>query len=943
MIPAYPRSLSRPRKFTFMSPAEGVEKAYKRKMDQAGNPLSRLPRAVAEALARGALILTPNQRLARNLRRAFDQEMQLQSRLDWIPPDIFAVDSWLSEAWQRLTRSGFTSRVLLNRTQELSLWLKILSADPKISALRSLDVLAEMAASAWSQLCAYNGRSRAKDAGDSTDTRAFRSWCTDFEQSLQRSGYITSAELPAALRSSAPASELLAENKGILLVDFDIIPPALKDLLSALQHSGRSVDEYKSSTPTASAHIHEAATERKELERAAVWTSQVLTQNPASRVAIVIPNLAFRRPEIVRIFGQTLAPELERFRPSENSSLPAGPLEFSLGSSLHDAPLIKTGLDLLRWTTEPLPIAVISELLLSPFFGGVSPAADPFAIAEFDALELRRHSILRPELSLPAAIRLVELSSRRLRLASLLAQLKSLQHTAQREIPDPHRQRAHAEWSDLFAVLLQAAGWTRSAHTDSFAFQIHRRFDAALEELGTLDFDGTRADARAALESLQRIVHRAIFAPESHDAPVQIMGPLEVGGAPLDALWFLGAGDLGWPRAPISSPLLPGDLKRTLGLPGSNAERDNAAALVLTQRIAASAREVVFSFATKVEDALQRPSPILSELNLQPLAAPAPPLDSETGAMETFSDSTAIPPLPDRITRGGAQLLQAQAACGFRAFAEHRLVSTELELRTPGLDDLERGSLVHRVMEHFWSKVTTQAELAATPPIERDFLLEECITFAIERTRASSEGTWDDAYLSAQRKRLLNLLRPWLEQELNRPPFTVRSQEKRLNDVRLGPLRLDLRVDRIDDTEAGTVILDYKTGRAHPNDWKSERPDAPQLPLYAILSGEPVKGIAFALLRAGKDLALKGFADSANLFGPITRGGLSMQDQIETWNRDLTALAVAFDHGDPRPDPKIYPTTCSRCSQRLVCRLDPATLRPFDEDDELAEEEYAFG
>ena len=548
-------------------------------MDQAGIPLSRLPRAVAEALASGALILTPNQRVARNLRRSFNQAMQLQGRVDWIPPDIFAVDSWISETWQRLTLSGFTSRVLINRTQELSLWRRILSADPDVSALGSLDALAEMAASAWSQLCAYNGRARAKNPGDSTDTRAFRSWCTDFEQILQRGAYITLAELPTALRTSAPPAELLAGHPSILLVDFDIVPPSLRDLVSALQPAGHSVDEHKTTTPTASAHIHEAATERKELERAALWTSRILAQNPAARVAIVIPNLAARRPEIIRIFGQTLAPELERFNPSSNSSVPAGPLEFSLGSSLHDAPPIKTALDLLRWTTEPLPIAVISELLLSPFFGCASSAADPFAIAEFDALDLRRHSVLRPELSLSAAIRLLEISSRRLRLTSLLTQLKSLQHTTQREIPDPRRQRSHAEWSDLFAVLLQAAGWTHTTHADSLTFQMHRRFEAALDELGTLDFDGTRTDAAAALESLQRIVRSAIFAPESREAPVQIMGPLEVGGIHYDALWFLGAGDFGWPRLPY---LISAHIRRSQTKSRSPRvkcfDRDNAAA-----------------------------------------------------------------------------------------------------------------------------------------------------------------------------------------------------------------------------------------------------------------------------------------------------------------------------------------------------------------------------
>ena len=35
--------------------------------------------------------------------------------------------------------------------------------------------------------------------------------------------------------------------------------------------------------------------------------------------------------------------------------------------------------------------------------------------------------------------------------------------------------------------------------------------------------------------------------------------------------------------------------------------------------------------------------------------------------------------LPDRVMRGGATVLQLQAACGFRAFAEQRLWATELE------------------------------------------------------------------------------------------------------------------------------------------------------------------------------------------------------------------------------------------------------------------------
>ena len=91
--------------------------------------------------------------------------------------------------------------------------------------------------------------------------------------------------------------------------------------------------------------------------------------------------------------------------------------------------------------------------------------------------------------------------------------------------------------------------------------------------------------------------------------------------------------------------------------------------------------------------------------------------------------------------------------------------------------------------------------------------------------------------------------------------LTVRLSEKEFKDVRVGPLRLSVRMDRVDEVEGGEVLIDYKTGDASPNDWLTERPDAPQLPLYAILSeADRLQGVAFGLVRAGEGRGLKGYA-----------------------------------------------------------------------------------
>lgn len=130
----------------------------------------------------------------------------------------------------------------------------------------------------------------------------------------------------------------------------------------------------------------------------------------------------------------------------------------------------------------------------------------------------------------------------------------------------------------------------------------------------------------------------------------------------------------------------------------------------------------------------------------------------------------------------------------------------------------------------------------------------------------------------------------------------------------------------------GEIILDYKTGPAKPADWLGDRPDAPQLPLYAVVAQSPhaesshLAAIAFGNVRAGT-VGLSGYAAYDNVLPKASRLKTdSLESQVDEWRVVLTALAEDFHDGDARVAPKQYPTTCRYCEQRLLCRLNPATL-----------------
>jgi ATP-dependent helicase/nuclease subunit B len=892
-----------------------------------------LPVEVAQAIERGAAVVTGNQRTARTLRRALDQRNRELGLVSWRPAPVMAWEAWTAGLWHRLLINGEATHLLLNRTQEHAVWREILEQDSELASLRSKDSLAEMAARAWRLLCSYQGQRRLGTTWDGTDARAFQLWVREFVRRCRVDGLLSQAQLEETLRRTLETGRMVAGVEDILLVGFDRMTPSQTALVEAVKAIGWRVEELQPAVEMKSRLLVEATDEREELETAARWLRQFAGEHPNARVAVIVPELEEQRAEIDRVFREVMAPELQRIEASSE----AAPYEFSLGIMLAETSMAAVALELLRWVTEALPLERVSGLLLSPYFGTAED--EMLARAEFDAFELRKEKMLRPEISLDWMVAVVEGSRRRTRLGRLLARLRAMQRTVAARLRGTER-RSHAEWAERMRELLDAAGWGAGTGESSVEVQTRDKWESALDELSTLDFNGARVAFVQAFDALERIARQTVFAPESREAPVQVMGPLEAAGGSFDAIWFLRGGEMNWPKSMGTAPLLPWGLQRDLGMPGTDVTHDTTEARQVAERIASSAGMAVFSYARHSSEGRQRHSPVLDGLGLVECAAEEIAGTQEERAvveLERVEDNEQLPILPDQVIHGGAEILRLQAACGFRAFAQRRLWSSEIPEVPMGMDAAERGTVVHRVLELFWDATQTQSALQAMTQAEREELLDRCIEDALGKEIELSATPWDAAYIDMQHERLHTLLRPWLELELERPPFAVKLSEKNFDDVRIGPLRLNVRVDRVDVGEQGDIIIDYKTGEAKPADWLTDRPDAPQLPLYAVLSEAPqLEAVAFGLVRAGEDMGLHGFAtNKTTLRKTDTLPVESLKKQVEEWRRVLVSLATDFYNGDVRVRPKQFPVTCAYCSQRLLCRLDASAL---EEDDATTEE-----
>jgi hypothetical protein len=136
-------------------------------------------------------------------------------------------------------------------------------------------------------------------------------------------------------------------------------------------------------------------------------------------------------------------------------------------------------------------------------------------------------------------------------------------------------------------------------------------------------------------------------------------------------------------------------------------------------------------------------------------------------------------------------------------------------------------------------------------------------------------------------------------------------------------------MDRLAD--GARVLLDYKTGTA-AIDWRGERPDNPQLPVYALMYREALVAVAYARVNAGEP----GFVAESERPGVFKPGGRrstlenlpDFAGLVDTWSLRVERIAAEFASGRAEVAPTLK--ACKNCALHGLCRV-PVALEPEDE------------
>ncbi len=853
--------------------------------------------ALRNAIDNHSVILTPNSRLSRKINEAYNAEQIAQGASRWTPLPVFAVNHWVDQLWQAvMDRGQLPYRRVISDAQAKLLMQEIVKTSLNDVPLMDAEQTADSALQACKLLLLWDIDEALLQEHNHGEFDLFLHWREQFFTQLQTLNVQIFEQLLRPLATQFSDTNKAA--KDIYLYAFDDIAPAYQTLFNAAANNVH----YKGSPPIHGNCLrrYEFATRDDEIRAAALWSKEVLTQNPNATIGIVTPNLGQCRNLVEEVFqnvfeAHSLLPETPRY---------TLPFNFSAGTPLAQTPTAYTAFQLLLLSQQYIDLQTLKQLLFSPFtlFEKLTLTCRAAWIEKLSALRVSRLSVSTVQRSLEHIItKLPETDAEQAQ--TVLQCLQQVKETFRRL-----HQCSIEQWTDEFLAALTLLGWPGQRRLDSNEYQQVNQFWELFNSFRQLGLNQQKLSFSEAIQALRQLASNTHFQAQTPDSPLQILGILEGAGLHFTHCWVFGLNDAAWPVSPKPNPLLPISLQRTMGMPHASAERELLYAENLITHYRATAQTVCFSSARNDDDQIRGASPLIVDIPIdsnqqaqletllrKPMAKQQQ-FHSQTFDWYTAGNAPAITAEQRQKIRGGTTLLQWQAANPFNAFARFRLYANPVEQPIEGFPAKERGIILHQVLAQFWRTTQTQAALLALTPAQREAHITELIEQAFADTHSLKPFRLGGTLVNLEKQRQRNVVLHWLQAETQRPPFHVIGIEKSVS-VTINGMPLSLQVDRIDQLEDGRLLLlDYKTGSPSRNDLLGPRPVEPQLLVYGasqltngdiincdVQASDNIAGIGYALLNV-KDACYEGISNgNCGIQGFKPLDALRIESAAESW------------------------------------------------------------
>ncbi|MBF0193853.1 MAG: PD-(D/E)XK nuclease family protein [Magnetococcales bacterium] len=874
----------------------------------------------------GWVVLTVNRRLARYLERLYEDKQREEGKIIWSSPDILPFSPWLERNWAALLDEAIPDRTLLTTRQEEIVWEQVVAGSNVHGSLLWTDSAAHRAQQAWDLLGSWSLKLPESETLGNEDAKAFVKWSNIFKKKCHSNSWLSRGEMVEYLTNNV---DKLPRPKGIILAGFDEIPPSQKRLLSSFEKLGIPVVKWQQKGSISEVVSLSFPDTKTEIIAAANWARGIIEKtisdnNYASSkdvsIGIIVPELQSLRGQFLSVFSETFYPGRPQQAPFVEQSL----FNLSLGSSLSEIPIISDGILLLELAIGNKNWQEWGTILNSPYVGGGEAEWGERGLLD---AALRKQGFM--ELSIADLIQ--EGGAISPVLVSKLSALKEF--LSSDEWQEGFTQRP-GKWANSFDQLLKVVGWPGDKPLNSQEFQVVESWRKVLSELSGLERVLPETTLISAINELKQLVKATIFQPVENEAVVQILGVLEAEGERFDYLWVLGLSDQNWPKIPEPNPFIPISFQRKHNLPRSSSQRELSYAKRLTEKILTSSNNIIVSYNEWEGEMQCQKSPLIESVkdvdNKDIYLTNYPKLADIIMAKKGMAarEENPLPHLPDSsILTGGTGVIKSQAMCPFSAFAKFRLSAKALDEPTSGFAPWQRGEITHAILASFWQQVGNSQTLAGMSFLQRDSLVYKVTYKAVNLAALKSGNSYSKEYLALETQRQKRLILTWLGVESSRESAFEVVEREANSFIEVGGVKVNFRIDRVDKLESGElVVVDYKTGAASVQTWFSDRPQEPQMLLYALANKNKLAALVYGQITASEQRYMglaheDGIIPSIDLLesGKYSTDHLDWQTLLSHWSNVVGHLANQHKTGVVWVDP--LPNACDWCDFPLLCRV----------------------
>jgi ATP-dependent helicase/nuclease subunit B len=888
-------------------------------------------------LDQNSAVIVPTRSLANQLNERVARHFVALGQSVWIAPNILVWSDYLIQLWQ-LNRDMLSQNLnvhsLINTQQSALLWAQIVETSRRNEnqlSLLNVQQTTRAVQRSWKLMHDWNVSASQLKQDHVADTEQFVLWAQSYQELLEKRGLMDEQLLIKTLLNEPMIQHPFAE---LHLVSYDLLTAAQRQYFSIAENSGVSCKSSRPSVVAEATQYLQYENSKTEITAAMEHARRCLEQDPSHTVSIVIPDLAQRYAQVQEQARDVFYPSESPLNVQQNSSV----YGFSLGQPLFELPAIEAALSVISLLKNRTNTIEFGFLLRNRFLGFSAEYREQGRLFEQWLKRNRLHTFSFDQLPalyqqcldyfakreqtietsfLPALIGLVE---SRQALQARLTKAKQRSNFAALSFTD---------WVQVFSEWLNQWQWktaTQGSQLNSVQYQLQTRWKALFEEFASLAAVQKSAGLARAFELLQQMTRNTVFLPKNADSPIVISGVFEAIGRKVDSCIVTGMHQ-DYPAPPSGDAFISNRFLMQSGHPEATAESGfvHAQSVINNLLSCASHRRISYPSANdQNREIVMQPSSLFRGESWSNVA-PVSTRPSQLG-LEQYQDIKGPPWLQPGRAKGGSKIFENQSNCAFKAFATHQLGFLEDTETEFGLDGLDRGNVVHQLLDILWQRLRTQKALSELDDLARLSLVSSVIDdcFSEDEFKLTQDKT---SLLKHEKGRLQNLLLAWLKEEDKRPSnFSVIEREER-REGQLGGIRYRYIIDRLDTTDDGrSVIIDYKTGTVNRNDWVGERIKSPQMPLYALalddFRDQPVSGIAFAQVKSA-DLKFIELSEQ-EVFRKGSHHTLKYENQWQenrqAWPAIFAQLAKDFLSGQAVVNP-IDESTCQYCELTPFCRV----------------------